>query len=51
METVNIHDTRTSFSRLVDRALAGEEIIYQWEERMTDDGFRGARDGGGLSPK
>lgn len=27
METVNIHDAKTSFSRLVDRAHAGEEII------------------------
>ena len=27
METVNIHEAKTSFSRLVDRAHAGEEII------------------------
>lgn len=27
MSTVNIHDAKTHFSRLVDRAAAGEEIV------------------------
>jgi prevent-host-death family protein len=27
MQTVNIHDAKTNFSRLVDSAAAGEEII------------------------
>lgn len=27
MEQVNIHDAKTRFSRLVDRAAAGEEIV------------------------
>lgn len=27
MEVINIHDAKTNFSKLVDRAAAGEEII------------------------
>ncbi|WP_031361427.1 type II toxin-antitoxin system Phd/YefM family antitoxin [Caballeronia sordidicola] len=27
MQTVNIHDAKTNFSKLVDQAAAGEEII------------------------
>lgn len=27
METINIHDAKTQFSRLVDAAAAGEEIV------------------------
>jgi prevent-host-death family protein len=27
MQTVNVHDAKTHFSRLVDQAAAGEEII------------------------
>lgn len=27
MQTINIHDAKTNFSRLVDSAAAGEEII------------------------
>ena len=57
METINIHDAKTQFSRLVNEASNGKEIVISKADRQTarmvplDPPSRPARRFGGLRDK